>query len=323
MARPGTRTEEFPASAQPRCVWQAQAELGEGPLWIPHEQALYWVDILAAKLFRFEPSTGGRRCWRLPVQVSAIAPCEAGGLACIASSGVYRFDPVACKLVMLRESPFAGTRLRSNDGACDPQGNLWFGTMDSAELEPIGGFHRLSCPGELERIRGGMIITNGPAFDPERGLIYLVDTLQRVLLHGKLDERGGLGEVETFAHIPEAEGYPDGLAVDAAGGVWCAHWAGGRVTRFDADGHPDVIIRLPVPNVTKCAFGGRDLDTLFITTARKGLDEAARAAQPLAGGLFTLRTGFRGLAPAPFKPGFALASGPVLLAHPLEMPIDE
>jgi sugar lactone lactonase YvrE len=149
----------------------------------------------------------------------------------------------------------------------------------------------------------GYIITNGPAFSPDGTTLYHNDTGQRRIYSFECDpETGTLGDRHIFAEIPEELGYPDGLTVDADGGLWCALWGGWRVTRFTPDGEIDRDLKLPASQVTSCTFGGENLDTLFVTTASIGLTSEQRAAQPEAGGLFALDPGVRGLPTPAFAP---------------------
>ncbi|HEX6833105.1 MAG TPA: SMP-30/gluconolactonase/LRE family protein, partial [Rudaea sp.] len=192
------------------------------------------------------------------------------------------------------------TAIRINDGCCHPDGAFWFGTMDLEERRPVGDFYRLGPDGACERLAVSFTITNGPAFSPAGDVGYFVDTVGRRILRSAMRDGKPAG-FDLFAQIPEGDGFPDGLAVDAEGGVWCSHWGGARVTRFDTQARITDIVRLPVENVTKCAFGGKHLDRLFITTARKGLDERALAAQPLAGGLFEIALDHRGVLPTHYR----------------------
>jgi len=291
-------------SHQARCIWPMTAALGEGPVWIDDEAALYCVDILGATIFRYTPATDQRERCRMPVPITTVVPTWTGDLLCAGHRDIYRFDPRAGTLSLLRHV-LDTDALRINDGCCDSRGAFWFGTMDLAEREPAGDFYRLAADGACERISASFVITNGPAFSARTDTGYFVDTVGRRILRTKLGSNDPFA-LRQFALIAEDQGYPDGIAVDAEGGVWCAHFGGARVTRFDAAGRVTDVIHLPVSNVTKCAFGGEHLDRLFITTARKGLGEDALASQPLAGGLFVAEVGRRGVAASRYR-GAAMA----------------
>lgn len=277
-------------SSKVRCVWPAAATLGEGPIWISDERALYWVDILEGDVFRYAPDSGKRERCRMPSPVSCVVPCTDGAMLCTASREILRVDFAHGNVRRACELADDISDIRINDGCCDADGSFWFGTMDLAESRPTGAFHRLAPDGICTRVAGPFAITNGPAFGPD-GKVYLVDTLGRRILRARV---ATTLQLEEFVRIPNAHGYPDGIVFDAEGGLWCAHWGAGRVTRFDADGRASLVVELPVSNATKCAFGGERLDRLFVTTARKGLDPAALAREPLAGGLFEIEVDCRG-----------------------------
>jgi D-xylonolactonase len=287
-------------SLEVRCVSPVAASLGEGPLWIAAEAAVYWVDILKAKIFRYFPAFERTETCAMPFAITSLAPIATGGLICTGLQQIHWFDTQSGQLCRIRELDIDPS-IRINDGCCHPDGAFWFGTMDLAERAPVGDFYRLGPDGICDRMAVSYTITNGPAFTPAGDCGYFVDTLGRRILRGRIEEgilQGGLHE---FVRIPESEGYPDGLAVDAEGGVWCSHWGGGRVTRFDADARISDVIRLPVSNVTKCAFGGEHLDRLFITTARKDVDDRRLRSQPLAGGLFEVEVAYRGMLPPRYR----------------------
>lgn len=284
-----------------RCVWPAGASLGESPLWIAEDAALYWVDIERATLFRYLPSHRRGQACTMPFAITSLAPMTDGRLLGTSHREIHALDPRSGRLSRIRGLDAGAEGLRINDGCCHPSGAFWFGTMDLGERAPVGDFYRLSADGACERLAAALAITNGPAFthDGRRG--FFVDTVGRRILHAPMEDGRLVAPLRPFVEMTESDGYPDGLAVDAEGGVWCAHWGAGRVTRFDADGRVSGIVRVPVSNVTKCAFGGERLDRLFITTARKGLDAATLAAQPLAGGLFEAEVGHRGSPAAPYR----------------------
>ena len=293
-ALPATRREV-------RCVAPVGAALGEGPLWIAAENTVYWVDILGGKLFRHFPSSARTEVCTPPTPLTSLAPTRDGRLLCTGWQGIHSFDPRSGAFADVLRLDIDAQALRINDGCCHPDGSFWFGTMDLAERDPFGDFYRLSAQGACDRFAAAFAISNGPAFTAAGDRGYFVDTLRRCILCAAMD--GGVlsGPLRPFAQISAADGYPDGLAVDREGGVWCAHWGGARVTRFDADGRISEVVRLPVYNVTKCAFGGEHLDRLFVTTARKGLDADASRAQPQAGGLFEVEVDYRGTAPAEYR----------------------
>ncbi len=182
---------------------------------------------------------------------------------------------------------------RLNDGFVDPSGALWFGTMDNAETAPTGSLYRWRAGQPLQRQDEGYIITNGPAMSPDARTLYHTDTMARRTYAFDVDDDGSLANKRLF--VETASGYPDGMAVDAEGFLSIAVWDGWRIDRYDPVGRLERSIAFPCANVTKLAFGGDDLRTMYVTTARKGLSPQALAAQPLAGGLFAVESPARGL----------------------------
>lgn len=286
------------------CAWQAHADLGEGPLWVAEHDALYWVDILSARIFRYFPALATAEVCAMPFATTSIALTTDGHLLCTGPRTICLLDTHSGQLSEVWQLPGDMQGVRINDGYCHPNGDFWFGTMDLQESAPFGDFYRFRASGACERVPAAFAITNGPAFTHDGTVGYFVDTLGRRILQARLTE-GALAEPwRSFVRIPEGDGYPDGLALDADGGVWCSHWAGNRVTRFDPDGRTTDVVHLPVSNATKCAFGGERLDRLYITTARKGLRDDALLTQPLAGSLFEVEVGYRGVSPPSFCGAF-------------------
>ncbi len=280
--------------AVPQCVWALGAELGEGPVWSAAERALWFVDIKRNRIHRFEPAVSVVRSFETPAAPGFLAPVAGGGFIVGLKTGLHRFDPRDGSFTPLHavDPDHPGNRL--NDGAVDRHGRLWFGSMDDSEAAANGALYRLDAGGPV-RIDGNYVITNGPAFCPESRTLYHTDTLKRFIYAFDLAADGTVSGKRVFAHIEEGAGYPDGPAVDAEGCVWTGLFGGWGVRRYAPDGTLLTTIRFPCANVTKIAFGGDDLRTVYATTAAKGLSAAERAAQPLAGGLFRFRVDVPGL----------------------------
>ena len=275
------------------CVWAGGAELGEGPVWRAAEAAVWFVDIKGCKVHRFDAASGEVRSWDAPAPPGFLAPVRGGGWIAGLKTGLHRFDPATGAFTPLdRFGPDRpGNRL--NDGAVDAAGRLWFGSMDDAETEPTGALWRLDARGPATAHDAGYVITNGPAFSPDGRTLYHTDTLQKIIYAFDVAADGALSSRRVFARVQA--GYPDGPAVDAQGCVWTGLFGGWGLQRFSPSGGDLGRVRLPVANVTKAAFGGDDLRTLYCTTARKGLSASEQAAQPLAGGLFRFRVDTPGL----------------------------
>lgn len=285
------------------CVWNGKAELGEGVFWHEEEQAVYWVDIIASTLHRLA-ANGSTDYWHFPGQISAVVPCEGGGLLATFESGLSHIDldtASATPLVAL-ETELPNNRF--NDGCSDTRGQFWFGSMDGNQQNPSGSFYRMDRHGDIEQVKsfGQVCITNGPAFSLDGDWIYFTDSVERKVFRAPLDQDGLAGTAELHIQFTEQDGFPDGMCTDTDGGLWICHFAGSRVTRFLPDGEVDKVIEMPVPNITKCAFGGPDLRTLYIITAATSLNEEQREEYPLSGGLFAIDLPFSGAAMATVAP---------------------
>lgn len=280
------------ALTTPDCIWPLAAALGEGPVW--WNDALWFTDIKQNRLHRFTPATGARQSWDAPAAVGFLAPMRDGHFLAGAQTGLLDFDPVTCHFVPLCtvEPDLPDNRL--NDGAVDRTGRLWFGSMDDRENSPTGRLYSLE--GKTLSVRdSGYVITNGPAFSPDGRTLYHTDTLKKLIYAFDVSVDGALSNRHVFVAIEDGAGYPDGPVVDAEGCLWTGLFGGFAVRRYSPAGALLECVRFPTANVTKIAFGGADLQTVYATTARKGLDARALAEQPLAGGLFTFRTAVPGL----------------------------
>jgi xylono-1,5-lactonase len=271
---------------EPTPVWELEAELGEGPVWVERDQALWFVDIKKQQVHRYDPKSGSRRSWDSPEQVGFILPAHGGGFVAGLQSGLYRFDELSGDFELIVEVEPELPTNRLNDGVTDPAGRLWFGTMDNNEKAKSGAFYcfeegRLTRTG-LDRIA----ITNGPAVSPDGKLLYCVDTLKGTIVVADIHDDGSLGVSRPFVRIDAREGHPDGPTIDANGYLWISLYAGWEARRYAPSGEMVESVRFPVANITKIAFGGDNLRTGFATTARQLLSAEAIAKQPLIGALF-------------------------------------
>ena len=294
-----------------QAVLEAGNTLGEGILWCERAQALYWTDIHAATLWRHAPASGETTQWQLPERLASFALCETDGwllLALASRLAFFRLADGALHTVCEVEPELP---TRCNDGACDRQGRFVFGTLHEpaggGAKQPIAGFWRLHADLSLEKLPlEGVAISNSLAFSPDGATLYYCDSLTRTIrccVYGDT-----LGPSRVFADLTDTQGEPDGSCVDAEGGLWNAQWGLGRVLRYRADGSVDRILPVPASQPTRPAFGGTALDTLYVTSARDGLDADKLAREPLAGALFAARVGMRGL-PEPRFAGAPPASG--------------
>ncbi|AOJ68836.1 MULTISPECIES: SMP-30/gluconolactonase/LRE family protein [Burkholderia] len=287
----------------PICIWDVAAELGEGPIWSDAERSVYFVDIKSQRVHRLNVDSRQASSWAAPAQPGFLAPLADGGLASGLEDGIYRFDTITGAFLKIIdvESNIPGNRL--NDGYVDRRGRLWFGSMDDSERQARGTLYRVQPNGRPIACDTGYVITNGPAVSPDGRVMYHADTLNRVIYAFDVDEEGMLARKRRFVSI-SGGGYPDGMAVDANGFVWVALFGGARIERFSPDGALTDQIHFPCDNVTKLVFGGDDLRTVYVTTARKGLSNTALQRQPHAGGLFEFRADVPGQPQAFCTEGF-------------------
>jgi sugar lactone lactonase YvrE len=273
----------------------SRCQLGEGPLWDPETGTLHWLDIDGRRLWSWSADAGPRSL-DLPIRMTSLARTGSHRLVGGAELGFAFLDPHtgAIEPIDLPQGSPVGTLM--NDGKCDRSGRLVAGSKVVVGDRPIACAF-LHEPTRTVPIVDGLTVWNGPAFDATGERIYFADSPTRRIMTARWDGTAPrLWELEIFAHLTEAEGYPDGMTVDAEGCLWNARWDGWSVVRHLPDGSVERKIDLPVPRPTSVAFGGADLRTLFVTSARVDLDYETLARAPDSGGLFALKPGVAGLA---------------------------
>ena len=282
-----------------RCVADIHAVLGEGPVWVARDAALYWVDIKGRKIFRLD-AAGERREWPTPLRVGSLAPRESGGFIAGTDEGIAEIDLDAGRFAIIVQPEAHLPDNRFNDGKVDRRGRFWAGTMDDIEKEASGTLYRIGPELSAYPIDVGYKVTNGPAFSPSGDVMYHNDSARQVTYAFDIDGDGKATERRVFATYGEGDGYPDGMTVDSEGGLWIAFWDGWCLRRYSPAGECIAKLEVPVSRPTSCAFGGPQLDQLFITSASIGLDATQLAAEPQAGGLFVASPGVSGLPELPF-----------------------
>jgi sugar lactone lactonase YvrE len=283
-------------------VFDAQAELGEGPVWDVTASCLWFVDILRGRVHRFDPAAQALRTYEVGCLVGAVAPTESGDLVLAVHNGFARLDLTTGRLRMIAEVEADRPDQRMNDGKCDAAGRFWAGTMALDERAGAGALYRLDPGGRVDTMVRRVSISNGLDWTDDGRLMYFVDSpTQAIDMFDFNLAAGTIANRRTLLRIGPAHGMPDGLTLDAEGCIWVSLWGGGGVRRYTPDGRLDAVIRLPTMYSTSCAFGGPDMRDLYITTAASRLTDKERADQPHAGGLFRCRPGVGGRPPHRFK----------------------
>ncbi len=278
--------------------------LGESPLWLAESGSLLWCDIPGRCLNRWRMADGRHDSWSFDEEVACAAPLASGQLLLAGRHGLYRFDPQDGRRERIAEAPYDPARQRFNDGKADPQGRLWVGTMCEQRDAAEAALFRWA-DGQLVRMAGDITVSNGLAWSPDGATMYWSDTrAHRIDAFDFAADDGSLSRQRCFARFDakpadgSLDGYrgrPDGAAVDGEGAYWVAMFEGARLLRLAPDGSLLRDLPLPVRCPTMPCFGGPDLRTLFITTARHGRPAAELARQPLAGCVLTLRVDVPGL----------------------------
>jgi sugar lactone lactonase YvrE len=281
----------------------APSLLGESPLWHPVEQVLYWCDIPGHSLNRWDPVIACHQAWHFPTEPSCCVPLLGGGLLLAMRDGVWRFDPASGQRYQVAGPPYDPAVQRFNDGKADARGRFWIGTIDDRRL-PEAALYRLA-DGLVQRMADGISVSNGLAFSPDGSTVYWADTKAHTVFAFDVDvNNGGLSRRRVFQQfaarlddqpLQAYGGRPDGAAVDAEGAYWVAMFEGQRLLRLAPDGSQLAEVRLPVRCPTMPCFGGEDLKTLYITSAREHRPTEELAAQPLAGCVLQLRVTVPGL----------------------------
>jgi sugar lactone lactonase YvrE len=273
----------------------APALLGEGPVWDAARGELVWVDIDRGLVHR-RAAGGAEISVDVGQPVGCAVPRVGGGLALALRDGFALLPAGGCEARLVAPVEQQRPDTRMNDGGCDSHGRFWAGTMSLVGDTRTAGLYRLDADLRVTRMLPGVSISNGLGWSPDDRLMYHVDTPRRRIDVYEFDAiEGAIGGRRAAIPVAPEHGRPDGLTVDAEGGVWVALWGGGAVQRFSSDGRLEARLELPVTQVTSCCFGDPDLATLYVTSAARGVEH-----EPLAGSLFACRPGVRGLRAGPF-----------------------
>lgn len=275
-------------------VLHARARLGECPLWDAAHQCLYWVDIYNHRVHRFDPATGTDRIFDVGDVVAPIALAGDHRLIMAQRDRIAYLDTQTGLVSTIRSIEADKPDNRFNDGKCDSRGRFWFGSR--SETDGQASLYRYDPDGSLHVMETGLTISNGLGWSPDDTTFYLTDSpLQTIYAYDFDAETGQIRDRRVFVDLTHEAFFPDGLAVDADGGVWSAMWDGWCVIRFDPQGNEVMRVELPVQRPTCCVFGGEQLTDLYVTTASVGLSENEIQKSFYSGDLFCVSTNIRGL----------------------------
>lgn len=281
-------------------VLAAKAALGEGPVWDPVTSRLIWVDIFGRAVHFFDPETGDDLSVGVEDMPGVAMPRARGGVVLALGHGFGFLDPGG-NFEEIEQIPQREVTARMNDGNCDSAGRFWAGSTGLNEEPQAGALYRLDPDLTVTTVLERVGESNGIDWSPDDRLMYYVDTLEKRIDVFDFDvAAGAIENRREFAAIDEGEIVPDGLTVDAEGGVWLALWGGSQVRRYTPGGSLERVVELPASQITSCAFAGAELSDLYITSARDFLDPDALEREPDAGALFVCRPGVRGQTPRTF-----------------------
>lgn len=282
-------------------AFEQPMQVGECPLWDPQQELLYWVDIAGCAVHRLNPATGAHSSWQMPAEPGCIARNASGGLVVALRSGFFRLDTGnGGALQQIAAAPYDTATTRFNDGRCDAAGRFWAGSMYEPRDRQLGTMYCLDR-GTVHQHWSGVTVSNGLAFSPDQRTLYHADTTAHLIRRYAFDlERGAASAPQVFRQFSSDKtrdygGRPDGAAVDSEGAYWCAMFDGGRLLRLSPEGEILREIPLPLRCPTMIAFGGADLRTLYITSARHNRAAAELAEHPLSGCLLSMRVDVAGL----------------------------
>ncbi|MBD2513461.1 SMP-30/gluconolactonase/LRE family protein [Nostoc sp. FACHB-973] len=276
-------------------ILDARARLGEGPIWDSIKKQLYWIDIFNHRVHQFDPVTGKNRFFDVGDVVGAIATAGTDRLIMALRHHLAFLNTQTGEVTPILEIEGNLPSNRLNDGKCDSKGRFWFGSMSSIE-KPDASLYRYDTDGSLHVMETGLTISNGLGWSPNQEIFYLADSpKQKIYAYDFNSVTGNINNRRIFVDLTHESFYPDGLTIDSQGNIWSAMWNGWCVIRFNRKGEEILRLKLPVPLVTSCTFGGEDLQTLYITTGSVGLSQAEIDKSFYSGDLFALETDVTGL----------------------------
>jgi sugar lactone lactonase YvrE len=283
--------------------FQIKAEIGEGSFWTHETQELYWVDILSNQLHIYNPKTQTNRSVTTPSNIGTVVPIDKSRAVAALQDGIYIINTDSGETTLLSDVEQDIPSNRFNDGKCDPSGRLWAGSMAYDQAPKVANLYMINSKGETSLKLDSISISNGIVWTKDKKTMYYIDTPTSVIkAYDYEDVTGAISNPRVAVKVNDSLGYPDGMAIDENDKLWVGMWNGNAVICFDPiTGEMVSKIEVPAHNVTSCAFGGKNLDTLYITTAREDMTDEEHAKYPLAGSLFKAVPGVKGVKSTFFK----------------------
>lgn len=282
-------------------VINTKAKLGEGPIWHHEQNQLYWIDIEGRQLHLYKPDVGELTSFPTQERIGTVVPIKEGGALIALQNGIYSMDLSSGHMTLITNPLDTLPDMRFNDGKCDPAGRFWVGTMHLQNKQGAASLYVMDSHHHVRQVLDNLTISNGIIWSGDQKTMYFIDTPTRQVKAFEYNvTTGDISSPSVAITIPDGSGDPDGMTIDEEGMLWIGLWGGAAVGRFNPNtGELIQKIEVPALNVTACAFGGELLDTLYITTASIGMNEAQQKKYPHAGGLFAVKPGVKGV-PANF-----------------------
>ena len=288
-------------NSEPECIWKSKALLGEGTLWVPSLQSIYFVDIKKKKIFLFNKKKNKKKIIKVDKEIGFISHIKKNIFILGLKSQLRIVDLINKKTLYTINVEINKPNNRINDGKVDPKGRLWFGTMDSFEKQQSGSLYCLDKNLKLHKVDKKYFIPNGPAFI-DKNNFYHTDSRKRLIYKIKINDKLKILKKKIFLKLNKRDGSPDGMTTDAKNNLWVCHYRGARISVYDLKGNKVHQINFPAKNITNCTFGGSTNNELFISTARKGMKDKEIKKYSLSGSFFKVKINLKGKKTISFKP---------------------
>ncbi len=278
--------------------YEIQAKLGEGAIWNYSSNELYWIDIEGKKLHIYNPTEKQNRTIEMPCRIGTVVPSEEKNKAVVAlEDGIYIVDTKTSEIKLLSDVESEINENRFNDGKCDPNGNLWVGSLHLAQTKPNANLYKIDASGKSEKMLDSITISNGIVWTKDSKTMYYIDTPKGTIRAFDFDPNtSSISNERVAVTVSKEDGFPDGMAIDENDMLWVGLWNGNAVAQYNpTTGKLIKKIKVPAHNVTACAFGGKDLNELYITTASVDMDEEEKKQYPLAGSIFKIKLNEKGV----------------------------